>query len=229
MEAEICGVLIGTVKDGVTRVEACIAGENAQQGGAHVTFTQETWQHIYRIKDAQFADSSIVGWYHSHPGFGIFLSDYDLFIHRNFFTAPHQIAWVFDPHSEAEGCFGWVSPESLGRVSRWIVEDSLGICDITKPASQTRIDRESAVPSRDRTKRFLNQAQHALGAVARALVAHFSSAKRMAEPHQRMPKPPEREQESPNTSVATEDAAEKASSGSSTPSPQEKTNDTKGD
>jgi len=38
--------------------------------------------------DAQFADKKIVGWYHSHPGFGIFLSEYDLFIHRNFFTAP---------------------------------------------------------------------------------------------------------------------------------------------
>jgi proteasome lid subunit RPN8/RPN11 len=111
MTAEICGVLIGKIANGVTRVEGSIAGENAKEGGAHVTFTQETWQHIYKIKDAKFADASIVGWYHSHPGFGIFLSDYDLFIHKNFFAAPHQVAWVFDPHSDEEGCFGWVSGE----------------------------------------------------------------------------------------------------------------------
>ncbi len=108
MRAEICGVLIGRSANGTTRVEACIAGEKAEQGGAHVTFTQETWEHIYRIKDAQFPDQAIVGWYHSHPGFGIFLSDYDLFIHENFFNAPHQLAWVYDPHSDEEGCFGWI-------------------------------------------------------------------------------------------------------------------------
>jgi proteasome lid subunit RPN8/RPN11 len=111
MAAEICGVLIGDVTNAVTRVEACIAGEKATEGGAHVTFTQETWQHIYKIKDTKFPGSSIVGWYHSHPGFGIFLSDYDLFIHKNFFTAAHQVAWVFDPHSDEEGCFGWASGE----------------------------------------------------------------------------------------------------------------------
>jgi proteasome lid subunit RPN8/RPN11 len=109
MTAEICGVLIGQLVDGVTHVGASIAGEDAKEAGAHVTFTQETWQHIYKIKDSKFADESIVGWYHSHPGFGIFLSDYDLFIHKNFFAAPHHVAWVFDPHSDDEGCFGWVS------------------------------------------------------------------------------------------------------------------------
>jgi proteasome lid subunit RPN8/RPN11 len=108
MQAEICGILIGEAADGVTRVTARIEGEGASQGGAHVTFTQDTWEHIYKIKDAKYPSESIVGWYHSHPGFGIFLSDYDLFIHENFFTAPHQLAWVFDPHSDEEGCFGWV-------------------------------------------------------------------------------------------------------------------------
>ena len=107
MRAEVCGVLIGSVKDGFVVVEACIAGEKAAQGGAHVTFTQETWTHIYKEKDKEHSDKSVVGWYHSHPGFGVFLSDHDLFIHENFFSAPHQLAWVFDPHSDEEGCFGW--------------------------------------------------------------------------------------------------------------------------
>jgi proteasome lid subunit RPN8/RPN11 len=108
MKAEVCGVLLGTAAEDRTLVEACIAGINAAQGGAHVTFTQDTWAHIYKIKDQQYPDLKIVGWYHSHPGFGVFLSEHDLFIQENFFSSPQQIAWVYDPHTDEEGCFGWV-------------------------------------------------------------------------------------------------------------------------
>lgn len=113
-KAEICGVLIGKDRDGLVEVTACITGLNAQEGGAHVTFTQDTWEHIYKVKDANYPDDRIVGWYHSHPGFGVFLSDHDTFIHKNFFSSPSQVAWVFDPHSDEEGGFGWVG----GRIER---------------------------------------------------------------------------------------------------------------
>ncbi len=108
---EVCGVLIGTTSDDGVVVEECIQGVNAAQGSAHVTFTQEAWEHIYRIKDRDYPHLRIVGWYHSHPGFGVFLSDQDVFIQKNFFSAPTQIAWVYDPHSDAEGCFGYVDGE----------------------------------------------------------------------------------------------------------------------
>src|SRR5438270_3649841 len=108
MKAEVCGVLIGNTEHERMTVEACIAGINAAQGGAHVTFTQDTWEHIYKIKDKEYPDDKIVGWYHSHPGFGVFLSEHDLFIQQNFFSNPQQVAWVYDPHTDEEGCFGWV-------------------------------------------------------------------------------------------------------------------------
>jgi proteasome lid subunit RPN8/RPN11 len=108
MKAEVCGVLIGNTEKERTVVEASIPGVNAAQGGAHVTFTQDTWEHIYKIKDQQYPDEKIVGWYHSHPGFGVFLSEHDLFIQENFFSSPQQIAWVYDPQTDEEGCFGWV-------------------------------------------------------------------------------------------------------------------------
>ncbi len=109
MKAEVCGVLIGSNENDRMAVTACIAGINAAQGGTHVTFTQDTWEHIYKIKDREFPDDKIVGWYHSHPGFGVFLSEHDMFIQENFFSGPHQIAWVYDPHTDEEGCFGWVN------------------------------------------------------------------------------------------------------------------------
>jgi proteasome lid subunit RPN8/RPN11 len=124
-KTEVCGVLIGEIQDGVTRVDACISGVNAAQGGAHVTFTQDTWEHIYKIKDRDFPDARMVGWYHSHPGFGIFLSDHDTFIHKNFFSAPEQVAWVFDPVSDEEGCFGWRG-SWLERIARYSFQDEHG-------------------------------------------------------------------------------------------------------
>lgn len=125
MKTEVCGVLIGSMADGALHIDECIAGKDAAQAGTHVTFTQDTWEHIYKIKDAEFPNQRIVGWYHSHPGFGIFLSDHDTFIHRNFFSAPEQVAWVYDPHSDEEGFFGWAGEriERLGLIS---ITDSRG-------------------------------------------------------------------------------------------------------
>ena len=122
---EVCGVLIGQDRDRRIEVSACIEGQNAEEAGAHVTFTQATWEHIYAVKDKKFPNERIVGWYHSHPGFGIFLSEHDTFIHKNFFSSPGQVAWVFDPHSDEEGCFGWVDGR-IERLTRIAVVDRRG-------------------------------------------------------------------------------------------------------
>lgn len=124
-KTEICGILIGQDRDFRVEIRASIEGENADQAGAHVTFTQDTWEHIYAVKDKEFPNERIVGWYHSHPGFGIFLSEHDTFIHRNFFSSPGQIAWVFDPISDEEGCFGWVEGQ-IRRIASISVLDRRG-------------------------------------------------------------------------------------------------------
>jgi proteasome lid subunit RPN8/RPN11 len=131
MNAEICGVLIGGVQGEKTVVDASIQGEEARQGGSHVTFTQDTWTHIYKIKDAEYPDKRIVGWYHSHPGFGIFLSEHDTFIHKNFFSDPSQIAWVYDPHSDEEGCFAWEKGE-IQRIKELALRDVPGEVKVHK-------------------------------------------------------------------------------------------------
>ena len=124
-KTEVCGVLIGSEDKNSLTIEACISGANAAQAGTHVTFTQDTWAHIYQTKDAKYPDHRIVGWYHSHPGFGVFLSDHDTFIHKNFFSSPLQVAWVYDPHSDEEGCFGWAG-QRLERLSEIEVVDHKG-------------------------------------------------------------------------------------------------------
>jgi proteasome lid subunit RPN8/RPN11 len=74
---------------------------------ASFTYTHDTWEEITRQRDERFPDSDIVGWYHTHPSFGIFLSHHDLFIHQNFFARPLQVAYVIDPINQTRGFFQW--------------------------------------------------------------------------------------------------------------------------
>src|SRR5215467_8895035 len=124
-KTEVCGVLIGEENGGGLKIAARIAGLNAAQAGTYVTFTQDTWEHIYKIKDKECPEERIIGWYHSHPGFGVFFSDHDTFIHKNFFSAATQVAWVYDPLSDEEGCFGWAG-ERIERLSEIHVKDGKG-------------------------------------------------------------------------------------------------------
>lgn len=101
IDQEVCGVLVGEVcvdEEGFfVQVRNIIKGSAAQQGGAHVTFTHETWNQIHARLETDFPDFDILGWYHSHPGFGVSFSEMDLFIQRNFFPSPTQVALVMDP------------------------------------------------------------------------------------------------------------------------------------
>jgi proteasome lid subunit RPN8/RPN11 len=108
LEAEVGGVLIGHLReDGSPLVTDIIAALEAEGARSRVTFTHEAWSTIHSTLDHDHPGEEILGWYHSHPGFGIFLSEHDLFIHRNFFGRPEQIAIVVDPHAGSEGLFVW--------------------------------------------------------------------------------------------------------------------------
>jgi proteasome lid subunit RPN8/RPN11 len=108
---EICGVLVGTWhRDEVgpfVKVVESIRGEGAETRFAEVTFTHQTWAKINAEMDTKFTDKKIVGWYHTHPDFGIFLSDRDRFIQEHFFSGPGQVAHVIDPVRRTEGVFIW--------------------------------------------------------------------------------------------------------------------------
>lgn len=74
---------------------------------ASFTYTHESWEEITRERDRLHPDLDIVGWYHTHPDFGIFLSGMDLFIHQHFFAQPLQVALVVDPIRQTRGFFQW--------------------------------------------------------------------------------------------------------------------------
>jgi proteasome lid subunit RPN8/RPN11 len=83
------------------------AALEAQGRSASLTFTHETWATLTRELEANFPSESLVGWQHTHPGFGVFLSGYDLFIQKNFFSQPWQVAMVVDPRRQELAFFHW--------------------------------------------------------------------------------------------------------------------------
>lgn len=70
-------------------------------------FTHDTWQDLLQRTAAYPTGTKMVGWYHSHPGWGIFLSEMDLFICQSFFTHPLDVALVVDPCQDQRGWFYW--------------------------------------------------------------------------------------------------------------------------
>jgi proteasome lid subunit RPN8/RPN11 len=44
----------------------------------------------------------IIGWIHTHPDYGIFLSENDMFIQNNYFKDINQVAYVIDPIQKEE-------------------------------------------------------------------------------------------------------------------------------
>ena len=89
-----------------TTVPAEATMDNAViQRTSSLTFAPEAWRTMIEVSQLKFPELRILGWYHSHPGFGIFLSSMDLFIHNEFFTAPWQVALVIDPLQKQAGFF----------------------------------------------------------------------------------------------------------------------------
>ena len=125
LNAEVCGVLAGRFcedDEGVfVHVEAIIRGSAAAQGATQVTFTQATWEAIHSTLEHDYPKLRIVGWYHTHPGFGVEFSEMDLFIQRNFFSGQGQIALVTDPMNGAVAV-AFNSPDGVTYLPRFWVD-----------------------------------------------------------------------------------------------------------
>ena len=120
LNREVAGMLIGPhpeqKEDGrwIVHVSDAIVAKHTEMRGASVTYTPESWRYIHDVLAEKYPNEEavIVGWYHTHPGFGIFLSGMDLFIHQNFFVQPWHIALVLDPVAHTSGFFSWDKEQS---------------------------------------------------------------------------------------------------------------------
>jgi hypothetical protein len=95
--------------------------------------------------DGKHKGKRVVGWYHTHPGFGIFLSDRDQFIQNSFFNLPFQIAFVYDPKSREHGVFTW-HDNAARRARRYWIGDREQVWDGARAVAEreSRKDKPAA-------------------------------------------------------------------------------------
>ena len=90
-----------------------------------LTFTHETWDYVNKEQTDKYSDKKIVGWQHTHPGYGIFLSNYDIFIQENFFNLSFQVAYVIDPVQNLRGFFQWKNGK-IEKLKGFYIYDEVG-------------------------------------------------------------------------------------------------------
>ncbi len=124
------GMLIGTVIEEFGKQNIVINGfiEAKCSEGTPTTlkFTHETWDYVHKEIAKKYTNQKIVGWIHTHPDFGIFLSEYDKFIQENFFKDENQIAYVVDPIQNIEGFYFWIN-EKIERCKGFYVFDKTSV------------------------------------------------------------------------------------------------------
>ena len=107
------GMLVGTILEELGKTNIIISGfveaKYTEATPTTLKFTHETWEYVHKEIDRRHKGKKIVGWIHTHPDFGIFLSEYDKFIHQNFFNEDYQVAYVVDPIQKNEGFYFWIN------------------------------------------------------------------------------------------------------------------------
>jgi proteasome lid subunit RPN8/RPN11 len=124
---EQTGILLGRVfrdPEGFlfTVITSVMPVDDAEASIAQVKLRPSSWAPIWLAlhKDPE---QQIVGWYHSHPGYGIFLSSTDRQTQNTYFSAIWQVAVVVDPIREELGVFSGANPEPLSCSSIVILND----------------------------------------------------------------------------------------------------------
>ena len=111
LEDEVGGALVGMwcqdrdTQEQFVVVQHMLPARYTRQGSVYLTFTQDTLVDFHEEVESNHRGKKIVGWYHTHPRMGIFLSHFDTFLHNNFFPEPWQVALVVEPHASTAGFF----------------------------------------------------------------------------------------------------------------------------
>ncbi len=113
-------------------VEHIIPAKYTRQGNVFLTFTQDTLVNFHKEIEDRFPSEQIVGWYHTHPKMGVFLSAYDTWLHSNFFPEPWQVALVIEPQKNLGGIFirqkdGYLDPSRYFGFYEMIEKQQLSI------------------------------------------------------------------------------------------------------
>ena len=70
-----------------------------EQGVYKIEFGSKAWAELAEVQE-EYEDLEVIGWFHTHPGHGLFLSKPDMRIQDGFFRKKYQLAMEIDPLTE---------------------------------------------------------------------------------------------------------------------------------
>lgn len=123
---ETAGFLLGRhseCKDNTGRTyyeavcEVFIPAKHIRCTDMEVVFPAETFRDLASNAE-NYRELDIIGWFHTHPRWGVFLSDRDEDIQKNHFKEPWQIAVVADSIANKTGIFTWDDQHQLNNTER---------------------------------------------------------------------------------------------------------------
>lgn len=139
------GMLVGTIIEEFGKTNIVISGfveaKFCEATPTTLKFTHETWEFVHKEIEKKHKGKKIVGWIHTHPDFGIFLSEYDKFIHQNFFSEAYQVAYVVDPIQNIEGFYFWINGN---------IEKCKGFYIYDKTGTQITVDTGKDEPAEEK-------------------------------------------------------------------------------
>ncbi len=108
-DVELGGLLVGEVfcyRDSyLVRITDALPARQSVCSRYSITFTAADWIDLAKRREA-LPGRMTVGWYHTHPGMGVFLSSNDQFLHKSYFgDQPWYLALVIDPLASEQGVF----------------------------------------------------------------------------------------------------------------------------
>lgn len=128
-DKELGSILIGSYAEELGKTHVVISqwieAKYTDASAATLTFTHESWDYIHKEHEKRYPEEKIIGWQHTHPNYGIFLSNYDMFIQENFFNMPFQIAYVIDPVQNLRGFFQWKNGK-IQKLKGFYIYDDIG-------------------------------------------------------------------------------------------------------
>ena len=143
------GMLVGTVIEEFGKTNIVISGfveaKFCEATPTTLKFTHETWEFVHKEIEKKHKGKKIVGWIHTHPDFGIFLSEYDKFIHQNFFSEAHQVAYVVDPIQNIEGFYFWING-NIEKCKGFYIYDKTGTQITVDTGKDESTEEKAATP-----------------------------------------------------------------------------------
>lgn len=117
-EREIIGVLIGKVYDNLLVIDQAVSGAQAS-GMTRVKLDNSTMAGIIGKIMSGDIQGNILGWYHSHPGFGVFMSPTDIGTQEVLQQFSKKVAaLVIDPKSDEYEVFTLDSQSGVVQLSK---------------------------------------------------------------------------------------------------------------